>query len=188
MASGTYSGNYVQGNNAYGGALYNTSNISNGIKNVSFIDNYAHAEEGGTAQGGAIYTTYDLNIIADNGTSKFSGNYVQVGDGPKESQAVWLQGSGTNLTLTAQNNGNIIVDDTITGQSNYTHQLYLTGDSTGQINLNGVVKNAEARLNYTNLTFGTNTFADTTSRLYTNSGTVNLQDNEINNYLSLIHI
>ena len=182
LASGTYSGNYVQGNNAYGGALYNTSNISNGIKNVSFIDNYAHAEEGGTAQGGAIYTTYDLNIIADNGTSKFSGNYVQVGDGPKESQAVWLQGSGTNLTLTAQNNGNIIVDDTITGQSNYTHQLYLTGDSTGQINLNGVVKNAEARLNYTNLTFGTNTFADTTSRLYTNSGTVNLQDNEINNY------
>ena len=51
-----------------------------------------------------------------------------------------------------------------------------------QVNLNGVVKNAEARLNYTNLTFGTNTFADTTSRLYTNSGTVNLQDNEINNY------
>ena len=48
--------------------------------------------------------------------------------------------------------------------------------------MNGVVKNAEARLNYTNLTFGTNTFADTTSRLYTNSGTVNLQDNEINNY------
>ena len=93
-----------------------------------------------------------------------------------------MKGSVTDITLTSQNNVKIIVHDTSTCYSNYTHYVYLNGNSTGQINVNGAVKNAYTQLSNANLTFGTDTFADTTSRLYTNSGTINLQDNEINNY------
>ena len=62
-----------------------------------------------------------------------------------------MQGSGTGITLTAQNNGKIIFNDTITGDSNYTHYVYLNGNSTGQINLNGAVKNAYTPVSYTHL-------------------------------------
>ena len=105
--TGDFIGNYVSGNgygynkDVVGGAIYNNSstigakddegNVVGGIINSSFIGNYATATpENGTAQGGAIWTNNDLNIIAkDGGQSVFSGNYVEDKDG-KRQEAIYV--------------------------------------------------------------------------------------------------
>lgn len=129
---------------AQGGAIYNTyspgyqtSGIISKIQNTSFIGNYAKSQSG-TAQGGAIWSNRDLNIIADNGESLFSGNYVQNGD-KKDQQAIFITNTieekslgyssehshsfyqnephKTAVTLNSINNGKIIFNDKITGDT-----------------------------------------------------------------------
>lgn len=136
--------------NAFGGAIYNTitrhyegkgevSGIGK-IQNTSFIGNYAKSESG-TAQGGAIWSNRDLNIVADNGESIFSGNYVQNGEN-KDQQAIFVtniierknlgyinehshyfyqnETHKTVVTLNSINNGKIIFNDKITGETTKT--------------------------------------------------------------------
>lgn len=131
---------------AFGGAIYNNTwdGISSKmielsgigkIQNTSFIGNYAKSQSG-TAQGGAIWSNVDLNIVADNGESLFSGNYVQVGD-KKDPQAIFVtnmiekkdleynrgyqfyqnEPHKTTVTLNSINNGKIIFNDKITGDT-----------------------------------------------------------------------
>ena len=111
------------------------------IQNTSFIGNYAKSQSG-TAQGGAIWSNRDLNIVADNGESVFSGNYVQNGD-KKDPQAIFVTNSTTiefgqynseepsrtyyqnvpiktAVTLNSINNGKIIFNDKITGETTKT--------------------------------------------------------------------
>ena len=110
------------------------------IQNTSFIGNYAKSESG-TAQGGAIWSNRDLNIVADNGESIFSGNYVQNGD-KKDPQAIFVTNTieeknlgynsehshyfyqkephKTTVTLNSINNGKIIFNDKITGETTKT--------------------------------------------------------------------
>lgn len=110
------------------------------IQNTSFIGNYAKSQSG-TAQGGAIWSNRDLNIVADNGESLFSGNYVQNGD-KKDPQAIFVTNSTTTeggyyngendryyyqavpiktaVTLNSINNGKIIFNDKITGETTKT--------------------------------------------------------------------
>ena len=110
------------------------------IQNTSFIGNYAKSQSG-TAQGGAIWSNRDLNIVADNGESLFSGNYVQNGD-KKDPQAIFVTNSTTieggyyngendryyyqavpiktAVTLNSINNGKIIFNDKITGETTKT--------------------------------------------------------------------
>ena len=102
--TGDFIGNYASSVDSYafGGAIYNDSgtigakddegNVVGGFINSSFINNYATATaENGTAQGGAIWTNSDLNIIAqDGGQSVFSGNYVQDKDG-KRQEAIYVE-------------------------------------------------------------------------------------------------
>ena len=110
------------------------------IQNTSFIGNYAKSQSG-TAQGGAIWSNRDLNIVADNGESVFSGNYVQNGD-KKDPQAIFVTNSTTTeggyyngendryyyqavpiktaVTLNSINNGKIIFNDKITGETTKT--------------------------------------------------------------------
>lgn len=135
--------------NAFGGAIYNTTPHRNKvygvsvlgigkIQNTSFIGNYAESESG-TAQGGAIWSNRDLNIIADNGKSLFSGNYVQNGEN-KDPQAIFVTNTiekkdlgyshsnwfyqkethKTAVTLNSINNGKIIFNDKITGETTKT--------------------------------------------------------------------
>lgn len=145
---------------AFGGAIYNytwngvsskmieLSGIGK-IQNTSFIENYAKSESG-TAQGGAIWSNRDLNIVADNGESVFSGNYVQVGD-KKDPQAIFVtnmienkylgyshskwfyqnEPHKTAVTLNSINNGKIIFNDKITGETTKTpvNKYYETWDS-----------------------------------------------------------
>lgn len=132
---------------AQGGAIYNTyspgyqtSGIIGKIQNTSFIGNYAKSESG-TAQGGAIWSNRDLNIVADNGESIFSGNYVQNGEN-KDQQAIFVtniierknlgynnehshyfyqnETHKTVVTLNSINNGKIIFNDKITGETTKT--------------------------------------------------------------------
>ena len=105
------------------------------IKNSNFFNNFATSDSS-EAKGGAIYTNRSLNIIADNGESIFSGNYVQSPD-KKDQQAVYVENTFTKkelgfnedrtkylfqlkpskatLTLKSINNGKIIFNDKITG-------------------------------------------------------------------------
>lgn len=124
---------------AFGGAIYNSDyylDMGIGkIQNTSFIGNYAKSQSG-TAQGGAIWSKLDLNIVADNGESVFSGNYVQNGD-KKDPQAIFVTNMWTKkdlgyshshdfyqnephktaVTLNSINNGKIIFNDKITGDT-----------------------------------------------------------------------
>ena len=145
-----FQNNYAEAESghAYGGAICNntwsqfsSSEVGIGkIQNTSFIGNYAKSESG-TAQGGAIWSNRDLNIVADNGESVFSGNYVQNGD-KKDPQAIFVTNSTTTeggyyngendryyyqavpiktaVTLNSINNGKIIFNDKITGETTKT--------------------------------------------------------------------
>ena len=133
---------------AQGGAIFNTyhedysnylkAGVIGKIQNTSFIGNYAKSQSG-KAQGGAIWSNRDLNIVADNGESVFSGNYVQNGEN-KDQQAIFvtnmieeknlgyshshrfyqIEPHKTAVTLNSINNGKIIFNDKITGETTKT--------------------------------------------------------------------
>lgn len=121
---------------AYGGAISNTATIT-AINNSIFKNNFAitvdNAEN--TARGGAIYTTQDLNINANNkGLTEFTGNYVSIDGGKTQNyEAINVGAAGKTLTLNATTNGKILMNDYINGVSGYN--VCLTGDSTGVIKL-----------------------------------------------------
>ena len=157
-----FQNNYAEAESghAYGGAICNntwsqfsSSEVGIGkIQNTSFIGNYAKSESG-TAQGGAIWSNRDLNIVADNGESLFSGNYVQNGD-KKDPQAIFvtniienkdlgynsehsnhfyqMEPHKTSVTLNSINNGKIIFNDKITGETTKTpiNKYYEKWDSS----------------------------------------------------------
>ena len=135
---GNFIGNYSDLHNTLqsssggkGGAIYNKGTISN-IINSNFYDNYAIG-------GGAIYTENDLNIIADDGTSTFKGNYTGAS---KTSNAIYITPHGaylSTLTLKAINNGEIFLYDDIDGSSSYNAKF--TGDGTGTLHLYNDFKN-----------------------------------------------
>ena len=142
---GDFSGNYVSSSSSSssGGAIYNTGTITS-ITNSKFTGNYAYSDEtsGNYVKGGAIYTTKNLNIVADNGTSLFSGNYVQQGSsGSKNSEAIHVSYSSATITLEAKNNGTIQFDDYIDGVTGYN--VNITGDSTGTVKMYNDIKNAD---------------------------------------------
>ena len=111
------------------------------IKNSSFIGNYAESKTD-NAIGGAIFSTSNINIVADNGQSIFSGNKT-ISNGVEEQNAIGMYGlyvseelsqetglptgfldpltgstsnkNTANLKLEAKNNGIIVFDDTIRG-------------------------------------------------------------------------
>lgn len=121
---------------AYGGAISNTATIK-AINNSIFKNNSAitvdNAEN--TARGGAIYTTQDLNINANNkGLTEFTGNYVSIDGGKTQNyEAINVGAAGKTLTLNATTNGKILMNDYINGTNGYN--VLLTGDSTGVIKL-----------------------------------------------------
>ena len=157
-----FQNNYAEAESghAYGGAICNntwsqfsSSEVGIGkIQNTSFIGNYAKSQSG-KAQGGAIWSNRDLNIVADNGESLFSGNYVQNGEN-KDPQAIFVTNTieekdlgyssehsnhfyqnephKTAVTLNSINNGKIIFNDKITGETTKTpiNKYYEKWDSS----------------------------------------------------------
>ena len=95
---------------ARGGALF-IGEVGE-ILNSNFLYNEVIGND--DSLGGAIYSTRNLQITADNGTSLFEGNTVN-----GESNAIYMSGgsSGTNLNLTGTNKGVITFNDDIDGNN-----------------------------------------------------------------------
>ena len=153
---------YTQNESGYsaaaGGAIYNDciigekdldGNIIGGIINSSFFNNRAISNKD-IAQGGAIYTTKSLNIIADNGVSEFTGNYTQVVD-VRDDNAIYIEGAENKLSLISRNNGKIILNDNIDGAKGYT--VSVDGDNTGSLHLFNDIRNANVEMG--NITLNT---------------------------------
>ncbi|MCM1338457.1 MAG: hypothetical protein NC191_02160 [Muribaculaceae bacterium] len=167
---GNYASSTSSSGGSYGGAIYNNSvigkkdadgNIVSGIINSSFLNNYAKTTSG-AARGGAIWTSANLNIIADNDKSEFTGNYVQIKDGEKQYEAIYVDSSTATLNMTAKNNGSIVMNDYINGSNGYG--IVMNADSTSSIDLNNILKgspNAELKnvnVNWANDTLQTVAF------------------------------
>ena len=130
-------GNYAHATTAeaYGGAVYNASDVANSIfLNSNFVDNYAKSESG-RAQGGAIFSHSAVKIVANGADSLFSGNYVET-NGVKASNAVYM--SNSDLSLLSVNGGNILFKDGIDGVN---YNIVLNGDGSGEILFDNKVQN-----------------------------------------------
>ena len=92
-------------NSAVGGAIFNDGSIDR-IYNSNFIDNSVEGDS--SSVGGAIYTSEDLTIEADSGSSVFSGNTVN-----GQSNAIYVDEAILNLD--AKNNGQIVFEDDLDG-------------------------------------------------------------------------
>ena len=138
--NGTFENNYAKtestdvSKGAFGGAISNTATLK-AINNSTFKNNYAISNNGSNALGGAIYTTQDLTINANNsGSTEFTGNYVSTDGGvTKNYEAINVGASGKTLTLNATTGGTILLNDYINGVSGYN--VLLTGDDKGTIKL-----------------------------------------------------
>ena len=124
------SGNSAKGN---GGAIYLTDEANAEFINTDFKNNSTDGN------GGAIYTEVDTKITAQNGSSTFEGNTAN-----GESNAIYAANNAT-VTLDAQNNGIININDKISGADGY--KLNITGASNGIVNINNSVGNANITLN-----------------------------------------
>ncbi len=122
--TGDFIGNYNATNgwddDASGGAIYNEGTI--GDISGDFIGNYAKSKNG-EAKGGAIYSSADLNFVADNRTNTFKDNYTE-SQGIKDDNAIYIDNNAT-LNFTMKNNGKIYMADNIDGT--------VTKDSDGNI-------------------------------------------------------
>ena len=114
---GDIAGDFI-GNSAKscGGAIYNGGTI--GDITGSFIKNYSnYFGEGVSVLGGAIYSTKDINILADSKTSVFQGNYTD-NNGVKDDNAIYMDNQAT-LNFNMKNNGKVYMADNIDGVSGY---------------------------------------------------------------------
>ena len=215
--TGDFIGNYVSSTSsgsyryAYGGAIYNREgtigklddegNLVGGVYG-SFINNYAKKTESDSqlALGGAVFTSSDMNFIADNQVNYFSGNYTEDYRG-KINNAIFVETSSSSsptIKLQAQNNGSIVFDDQIDGGSikensetgkyeidrTNTYNLSLTGDSSGKVILNNDVINANISLDNTNLYLGREDVFNQSQSLTLNSGSIYFN----NNIIGTMHI
>lgn len=161
-----------------GGAIHNLGQIYS-ITNSTFTGNYVSSTLRET-KGGAIYTKKDLSVVSDNGTSRFSNNYIISSGGEKEEQAIFVDSNSATLTLESINNGNIIFDDKIAGTKGY--QVNVIGDSSSNVYLNNDIENATVNVDNTNLYIGSTTLANQNTETNVNSGTIHLADGVAKDY------
>lgn len=167
---GDFNGNFAKSGSAAarGGAIFNIGAVSMETLNTGFFGNYA---QGNVAQGGAIWSSADFTIGADNGKSEFSGNYV-ITDGEKTANAIWMNNPTTTLTLNSVNNGEILFNDEINGAEGY--KLALTGDALSKIDFNNNIRNADITLENTNVNLGNASYLNDNNSLTIASGKMNL--------------
>jgi len=120
-------------NKAFGGAIHNTGTIGD-ILNSSFLYNTVSGNS--DSGGGAIYSTKNLNVSADGGTSLFEGNTVN-----GESNAIYMSGTSSatvDLNLRAENGGTMTFNDDVDGQY---YNINVLGDGSGEVAFNQQVEN-----------------------------------------------
>ena len=130
------------------------------LTNVDLINNTATGEHGG-----AIYSSNDITITADDYDMLIEGNSTATDD-----EAIYMKGD-TTLTLNVINDSSLTINDKINGETGYT--VDLTGDDNSEINLTNQIDNAIINLSDITLNLSDdNHFAN--SELYAYSGTINL--------------
>ncbi|MBQ1611920.1 MAG: hypothetical protein II085_00430, partial [Alphaproteobacteria bacterium] len=126
---GDFTNNTVIGKTeAVGGAIFNQG-IMGTITNSSITGNSAISSDG-EASGGAIYTSADLTISSDNGTTTIQGNYTE-SSGVRDDNAIYVDGA--TLTLEQVNGGQMYLYDNVRGEDAYN--INITGDNTGTLHL-----------------------------------------------------
>ncbi|HNW26126.1 MAG TPA: hypothetical protein PKI94_04970 [Candidatus Gastranaerophilaceae bacterium] len=172
-ATGTTASTYAYGR---GGAIYNTGTTT--ITNSTFTDNTAKS------QGGAIYNTGTLKLVADNGTTSFTGNKAN-----NISNALYLAGGTTYLN--AGNGGVMTFNDKIAssaiGNVININQTSLGLVSGGEIIFNENVSDSTINLYSGMLTLGntgntrlTDSTGLNSSNFYTNNVKLNIYDAILN--------
>src|SRR5574344_1564418 len=133
---------------ANGGAIYN-ENGTNGDITGDFIGNYAKSTSG-VAKGGAIYTNKDLNFVANNRQSVFSGNYTESA-GVKDDNAIYVDSNSAKLSFKLKNNGSFVMKDNIDGTTGY--DVDIQGDDINNTNfyLQNDIRNADVTVGNTTL-------------------------------------
>lgn len=194
--TGNFIGNYVDATddsityNVRGGAIYNDDTI--GAIAGSFIGNYVTAKDSNTAQGGAIYTTSDMEFVANGETIFFSDNYVTTDGGTtKDYNAIFagvdnITNDTKNRTLTfsmSGTGGNVVMNDSISGNTEYTPLTItnyegstatvsaLTGDSTISITGTGISASQTGTASTTTVSTGVCSVSTTDTDADTNANT-----------------
>ncbi len=151
--SGNFTNNSVQTtadvsgqSRAYGGAIQSSGTI--GSISANFIGNFALADHGNEASGGAIHTFNNLTFAANGQDYTISGNYTsQDGGRTKDYNAIYVGGSGTPLTFSLSNGGSYTLDDNVRAVNAYTVNV----SGNGTLNLNNTLFGASA-VNVSNAT------------------------------------
>src|SRR5574344_1234209 len=133
---------------ANGGAIYNENGTIGDITG-DFIGNYAKSTSG-VAKGGAIYTNKDLNFVANNRQSVFSGNYTESA-GVKDDNAIYVDSNSAKLSFKLKNNGSFVMKDNIDGTTGY--DVDIQGDDINNTNfyLQNDIRNADVTVGNTTL-------------------------------------
>lgn len=153
-----------------GGAIYNTGTLD--ITNTSFLNNQA------SENGGAIWSSTDINITANNGSSTFQGNGIKGADLNPRSNAIYMASADANLNLNIKNNGNISFQDDIDGLAGYG--INITGDSKDSTasGLSGVTINSTVNNVGTIKVANSNLILDTNSNI--DGAALNLDNSSLN--------
>ncbi|MCR5265859.1 MAG: hypothetical protein K6E29_04610, partial [Cyanobacteria bacterium RUI128] len=164
---------------AYGGAIYNSGSTINLY--TGFTNNYVTGKT--DAHGGAVYSTQNINLIANNSYIRsVKGNYATL-NGTKTFEAIYM--ADNSKTLSIQSLGTSIwqIYDIISGVNGYN--VTLTGSNNGNIKFmgsNAQIKNANVTFNTTNLTLAPNTLKDSNTVFNAVSGKIFTTDGVTDTY------
>ena len=131
IENSNFIGNVAESTTSYarGGAIYTVGNVEE-IVNSNFLYNKAVGSD--QSRGGAIYSSKNLSVTADNGTSLFEGNTVN-----GESNAIYMAGASSSnlidLNLTGTNKGVLTFNDDIDGQY---YNINILGEGNGEVVFN----------------------------------------------------
>ncbi len=171
--TGDFKSNNAYGKNAggAGGAIWNATSGKITFTNSNFYDNYAKTDNSEVnIRGGAIYNTGEVTINAINGKSEFRGNKTIQGE--KSEQNAIYSGSSGVVTLNAEEGGEVIFYDEITGGEG--HKLNITGDESGVITINNNIKNADINNTSYAMNIAEGSYLNNNNSFAMNGGEVNI--------------
>ena len=174
IESNFYANHVEAKGDALGGALYNATTPK--LINASFVDNYAKSTNS-KALAGAIYSTNNVILQADNKTNYITGNYIEDKNGTRP-EAIYMASSSATLDVDTQNGGQYVIDDQINGTRGY--KVAFTGDGSGNVYLNNnILGMANVSLSDATLNLSARDDVLNGNNLVLNSGTLNMINNQV---------
>ena len=165
----------------YGGAIYNAGDMT---FSGNLLNNSVESTE--SKNGGAIYTSTDMKLLADGNDYLISGNKVTT-DGVTKSQAIYVGDIDSTLTIEAKNGGSWQINDIIDGENErisgtyYRYNVDITGDMNSVVTLKNDIKNADVTIKDVNLYISNNTFESSDVSIKGNT-VISTADNSIGQY------